>query len=224
MLLSLLGLSGDAFIWGWSNEQLRAQIDHFELQDWGIARGARICLLVPNGPIAVVALLAALNRYCVVPCGPSDTAEHVAARLESSGCVGLVSLSGTPQAAVAAAAVDMVAGTTLIVLQANSAPLGNFELPLSPSPLQGSEPTAPNGGSDVVLVLHTSGTSGQSKRVPLTLDRLVASGRSLAACLGLTSVDKGLNMMPLHHVGGITTSIFAPLVATSHMLYMVHQL
>ena len=71
---------------------------------------------------------------------------------------------------------------------------------------------------DIVLILHTSGTTGIS-RVPFTLRRLIACGRALAHSLELGALDVGLNMMPLHHVGGIACNLAAPLVSRSRMIY-----
>ena len=91
-----------------------------------------------------------------------------------------------------------------------------------PAPMIGAAPNAlkARAGRDVAisldddaLILHTSGTTGKSKRVPFSLRRLLASGNALAGSLELRESDVGLNMMPLHHVGGITCNLMAPLLS-----------
>ena len=65
-----------------------------------------------------------------------------------------------------------------------------------------------------MLILSTSGTTGNPKGVPFSLERLLASGRALADSMDLGTADVGLNMgMPLHHVGGIACNLIAPLVS-----------
>ena len=78
---------------------------------------------------------------------------------------------------------------------------------------EGSSPTKSAGLGDVVLLLSTSGTTGRIRFVPFSLRRLLASGAILAATMQLCTFDCGVNMMPLHHVGGITCNLIAPLIS-----------
>ncbi|HET7737856.1 MAG TPA: AMP-binding protein, partial [Tepidiformaceae bacterium] len=64
---------------------------------------------------------------------------------------------------------------------------------------------------DVALVLHTSGTTGRPKRVPLSHANLARSARNVATSLGLTADDRCLNVMPLFHIHGIVAAILATL-------------
>ena len=66
---------------------------------------------------------------------------------------------------------------------------------------------------DVSLLLHTSGTSGRRKLVPHRLGELVAGAACVALGWGLGPDDVALNMMPLHHVGGVVRMLLAPLLA-----------
>lgn len=67
--------------------------------------------------------------------------------------------------------------------------------------------------SRVALVLHTSGSTGKKKVVPITTHQLVLGATAIAASSGLTANDVCLNFMPLFHVGGICRNLLAPLFA-----------
>ena len=80
-------------------------------------------------------------------------------------------------------------------------------------------PSTPSGLDRTVLVLTTSGTTGDSKPVPYTLRRLLSSGIAVAESLRLSELDVCLNVMPLHHVGGVVCSLMAPLVSRSRCAF-----
>ena len=65
----------------------------------------------------------------------------------------------------------------------------------------------------VALVLHTSGSTGKKKVVPITQDQLVLGSCAIAASSGMVAEDVCLNFMPLFHVGGICRNLLAPLLA-----------
>ena len=80
--------------------------------------------------------------------------------------------------------------------------------------------TPPNEQSDTVLMLPTSGTTGEAKIVSFTLRRLLAAGAQLAISMGLSTADVGINIgMPLHHVGGIACNLMAPLISRGRMIF-----
>jgi acyl-CoA synthetase (AMP-forming)/AMP-acid ligase II/acyl carrier protein len=62
---------------------------------------------------------------------------------------------------------------------------------------------------DVCLVLHTSGTTSQPKRVPLTHANVCASAENIRRTLELDSSDCCLNVMPLFHVHGLIGCILS---------------
>ncbi|ODV90502.1 hypothetical protein CANCADRAFT_107068 [Tortispora caseinolytica NRRL Y-17796] len=64
---------------------------------------------------------------------------------------------------------------------------------------------------DVALVLHTSGTTGRPKAVPLTQRNLTASTRNIAGTYNLSKSDTGYLVMPLFHVHGLMCALLGPL-------------
>ncbi|KAI5364038.1 Putative AMP-dependent synthetase/ligase, Condensation domain, phosphopantetheine binding ACP [Septoria linicola] len=64
---------------------------------------------------------------------------------------------------------------------------------------------------DVALVLHTSGTTGRPKAVPLTHSNLLASIRNICHTYSLGPGDRTMLIMPLFHVHGLLASFLSPL-------------
>ncbi|OJJ41174.1 hypothetical protein ASPWEDRAFT_146499 [Aspergillus wentii DTO 134E9] len=66
---------------------------------------------------------------------------------------------------------------------------------------------------DIALVLHTSGTTGRPKAVPLTHKNLTTSMKNIQATYNLTPQDRTLLVMPLFHVHGLLAAFLAPLAS-----------
>ncbi|KAL2812819.1 hypothetical protein BJX63DRAFT_395581 [Aspergillus granulosus] len=64
---------------------------------------------------------------------------------------------------------------------------------------------------DVALVLHTSGTTGRPKAVPLTHKNLTTTMRNIKATYNLSPADRAYLVMPLFHVHGLLAAFLAPL-------------
>ncbi|KAB8283760.1 hypothetical protein BKA91DRAFT_136104 [Yarrowia lipolytica] len=66
---------------------------------------------------------------------------------------------------------------------------------------------------DVALVLHTSGTTGRPKAVPLTQRNLCRTMHNIVDTYKLTSKDTTYLVMPLFHVHGLLCAFLAPLAS-----------
>ncbi|KAI4264270.1 MAG: hypothetical protein L6R42_000617 [Xanthoria sp. 1 TBL-2021] len=64
---------------------------------------------------------------------------------------------------------------------------------------------------DIALVLHTSGTTGRPKAVPLTHLNLTTTMRNIKATYQLSPNDRTYLVMPLFHVHGLLAGFLAPL-------------
>lgn len=60
------------------------------------------------------------------------------------------------------------------------------------------------------LILHTSGSTGMPKRVPISIDAINASAKNIAAGHNLTSSDHALNALPTFHIGALVDVMLAP--------------
>ncbi|KAL7270654.1 hypothetical protein RUND412_006633 [Rhizina undulata] len=66
---------------------------------------------------------------------------------------------------------------------------------------------------DVALVLHTSGTTGRPKAVPLTHRNLTRTMSNIRETYKLTPKDRTYLVMPLFHVHGLLAGFLAPLLS-----------
>ena len=64
----------------------------------------------------------------------------------------------------------------------------------------------------IALLLHTSGTTGPAKVVPLRRRNLIASALAIGSHYELTPDDVSHCVMPLFHVHGLVASTLAPLL------------
>ena len=71
---------------------------------------------------------------------------------------------------------------------------------------------------DVALVLHTSGTTGRPKAVPLTHRNLTRTMKNITITYALTPQDRTLLVMPLFHVHGLLAGFLAPLFSAGSVI------
>lgn len=65
--------------------------------------------------------------------------------------------------------------------------------------------------TDIALVLHTSGTTGRPKSVPLSHHNLLTTCKNVVRTYDLLPQDRGYLVMPLFHVHGLLAGLLAPL-------------
>jgi acyl-CoA synthetase (AMP-forming)/AMP-acid ligase II len=134
------------------------------------------------------------------------------------------SISANSAALAAAARSEGGVGVGVIALTAIGSVTGLFRMallhPLADISLRHKPPAPPSEGAggggehpQTVLLLHTSGTSGNKKLVPYSLDMLVVGVGCIVSSWCLSPSDVCLNMMPLFHIGGIVRNILSPLLA-----------
>ena len=68
------------------------------------------------------------------------------------------------------------------------------------------------------MLLHTSGTSGNKKLVPYSLEMIIIGCSSIISSWNLKPNDICLNMMPLFHIGGIMRNILSPIMSGGHII------
>ena len=76
------------------------------------------------------------------------------------------------------------------------------------SSAQESQNTEFASAEDTALILSTSGSTGTPKMVGMTHNQVLLSVDNIASSLGLTRADRGLGIMPLHHVHGLIGVLF----------------
>ncbi|KAI9828990.1 MAG: hypothetical protein M1832_000013 [Thelocarpon impressellum] len=78
---------------------------------------------------------------------------------------------------------------------------------------KGQKPVERAQPDDIALVLHTSGTTGRPKAVPLTHRNLTRTMKNIQETYKLTPQDRTLLVMPLFHVHGLLAGFLAPLLS-----------
>ena len=197
--------------------------DGAPFHDLDLRPGDRCAIAIPDGPELAVCLLAISMRCTVVPMNPWNPEGEIAADLAETGAKALIVPLGEDFEHVRRAARGC--GVAVIGLAGHPEEAGLFDL-VSEGPCAGGDgPSASGGGrqfngpDDTALELFTSGTSGRKKLVPISLRDLCVGAACIAAALELGPEDRGYNMMPLCHVGGIVRNLYAPLLAGSEMIY-----
>jgi acyl-coenzyme A synthetase/AMP-(fatty) acid ligase/acetyltransferase-like isoleucine patch superfamily enzyme len=183
----------------------------------------RVAVAVQNGLTCAMAMLLTISDGCACPVDPNaapvelekdithvrasavivDVAQgpaHLAARVLGLPCAMIVA--------------DEDRGLyKLVPLESDGA-----TSPTSTKADETGEPTTTGTKlDDTALVLGTSGTTGSKKLVPFTLRTLLVGAGCIIEGWELSYRDCGLNMMPLHHVGGLLRNLLAPLLSGGRM-------
>ena len=187
-------------------------------EDLALRPGDRCVIAIPEGPELAVCLLAIGMRCTVVPMNPWNPEGEIAADLAETGAKAVIVPVGEDFDHIRRAARGC--GATVIDLVRHPDVTGLFDLggDLPPARANSGERRF-NGPDDITLELFTSGTSGRKKLVPIRLRDLCVGAACIAAAQELGPEDRGYNMMPLFHVGGIIRNLYAPLLAGSGMIY-----
>ncbi|MEL6317081.1 MAG: AMP-binding protein, partial [Pseudomonadota bacterium] len=182
-----------------------------ELNGFGVGRGDRVAIVLPNGPEMATAFVACACAATTAPLNPGyrqDEYDFYLSDLQAKAIVVAADYDGPALPAAAAHGVRVLRLSSL-----TEGPAGAFTLRAEGvtegAPADARAPTP----DDVALVLHTSGTTSRPKIVPLLQSNLTASARHIADALALTPSDKCLNVMPLFHIHGLVAAVLASLRA-----------
>jgi len=157
--------------------------------------GAAVALVLPNG-IEFLVLLLALARAELVaaPLNPAYSAQELRALIVELEAGAVVAGSD-------AVVREAVAETAIPIWTASISASGVVDL-------AGVRASAPGGldapdADAVAIYLHTSGTEGRPKVVPLTHANVLISAQNIAAHYALTAADRSLAVLPFFHGHGL---------------------
>ncbi|PSK34524.1 4-coumarate--CoA ligase-like 7 [Elsinoe australis] len=195
-----------------SFSQLNADITKFQkkLAGLGITPGAAVSIALPNSyPFIVAFLAAAWQRAIAAPLNPAykqsefefyidDLSSHLVLipRGEVNGAA--VKAANKYNAAIAECYWD---GREVVLDVKNVGKLQG----------QGNKKVETAQPDDTALVLHTSGTTGRPKAVPLSHKNLATTMKNIKQTYQLTPKDRTMLVMPLFHVHGLLAGFLAPL-------------
>ena len=178
---------------------------------WFAARvvppAARIAVLMPAGlELAVACLATACGAVCI-PLHAGLTEAELLALLDDARADAVMGLPDDPLPVRMAHKLGAVALGFDLQQWLQDPVEGPADLD-APWP----EPT------DTAFVLMTSGTTGTSKRVPLSHRQIAHSAFQTAHHLELGPEDRGLCVMPAYHSQGLIVGLLAPLAAGSSVV------
>ncbi len=169
----------------------------------GLSPGARIGMVLPDGPDAAVGFLAAASFGTAAPLNPAYREAEFIFYLEDLKAETVVASQEDHRAAEWMRA---------------AAGLGLPVIPPAFDGLEAGEGSVPAGGDDVALLLHTSGTTGRPKAAPLSHRNLMCSAARIAETLRLEPGDRCLGIMPLFHIHGLAAGLLASLHAGASLI------
>ena len=179
------------------------------LNAFGLGRGDRIGIVLPNGPEMATAFLCIGQGATTAPLNPAYRADEFDFYLSDLNAKGLVVEAGSNSPAIAVAEARRI---PIIRLSTDAAgPAGNFSLQADLAGTPGKPGFAE--ADDIALVLHTSGTTSRPKIVPLSQRNVAATARHIRETLALTATDRCLNIMPLFHIHGLMAATLSSLGA-----------
>jgi len=178
------------------------------LNEFGIGRGDRVAIVLPNGPEMATAFVATASAATAAPLNPAYRADEFDFYMSDINTKALIVEEGSASPAIAVAEKRGITVITLKSAPAHGA--GAFTLSAASGREQPARP-GPAESDDTALILHTSGTTSRPKIVPLTHANVAASASNIATALNLTGSDRALNIMPLFHIHGLIAGVLAPL-------------
>ena len=185
-------------------DQLRRQVDALaqQLGQFGLGRGDRIAMALPNGLEVIASFLAASTVGTAAPLNPAYTRDEFRFYLADTQARALILPSKDADEARAAA------GNGVLIIKVDLDRGGRVQFSSERNAGAARARDYPSG-NDTALILHTSGTTSRPKRVPLSYANLMTSARNVAETYQLRPEDVSLGVMPLFHVHGLVASTLA---------------
>ncbi|SMR60859.1 unnamed protein product [Zymoseptoria tritici ST99CH_1E4] len=204
-----------------SYKQLHADVLKFQhkLAKLGITPGAAVSIALPNSyPFIVAFLAAAWQRGIAAPLNPAYKQSEFEFYIDDlSSALVLV-----PQGQADGPAVKAAKRYNAAVAECYLHPL-THEVVLDirdQGKLSGRGNVAVEKAQpeDTALVLHTSGTTGRPKAVPLSHRNLTRTMANIQNTYQLSSADRTMLVMPLFHVHGLLAGFLAPLSSSGSVI------
>ncbi|NDW06015.1 non-ribosomal peptide synthetase [Jiella pacifica] len=184
-----------------------------DLRARGIGAGDVAAILLDNGPEAATAFLSVSRVAISAPLNPALKTEELAYLLDDMNARAVIIEAGRDHPVVDLA---RARGIDVLCLSAGHQ-AGVFSLDGGNGP-ESADPIDAAGPSDASLILYTSGTTSHPKRVALSHANLIAGSGFAAKAMGLVPGELCLNVMPLYHAHGLTSTILASIVGGSAVI------
>ena len=190
-----------------------------QLGAFGLGRRSRVAIVLPNGLNMSVMLLAVTSTAIAAPLNPSYRDAEFQSYFNDirADCVVVADGHWSPARAIARKnnipTIELAPdGVSLIAPPDIARTLGRGAAVAPTNDDVGPEP------DDLALILLTSGSTGRSKRVPLTHRNLCVSVADVCHALQLGDRDVCLSMWEQFHIGGVTDLLLVPLASGGRII------
>lgn len=192
-----------------------------QLRALNLTGKSRVAIALPNGLNMSIMLLAVTSTAVAAPLNPAYREAEFLSYLNDIGADCIVVPAGSHSSPACAAArrsgiaiVELASdGVTLIASRDILHALNRRSCAVAEDgPLLNPDP------DDIAVILLTSGSTGRSKRVPLTHRNLCVSVADVCHTLQLDERDVCLSMWEQFHIGGVTDLLLAPLASGGRII------
>ena len=203
-----LAFAGQQWSYGafdrWSDELAHG------LAGLGVGPGTRVAILLPNSAQQVRLYLAAMKLGAIiVPVMTKAAPADIAYVLRHCGARVLV----TDEAGYSLATAGRAAPPIVVLLGGSGARAGTIPFGRLESGAAGPVADPGRDPSGTFAIMYTSGSTARPKGVMLPEAGLWATGRAVAARLGLTPADNMACVLPLFHAGGTHLALASAIAA-----------
>ena len=183
------------------------------LRQFGIASDDRIAMILGQQPSSATAFLGVAACSTAAPLNPSLSRSEFTFYLQSLRPRAL--LIDSELESVGRQVASEMNIPILEVHSPTNGPSGEFQIVKTGHHWERllEEPACQEQSSDIAVLLHTSGSTGQPKCVPLRQHGICISSWDTSQSLGLTNKDRCLNMLPPHHVHGLVSCILVAIAS-----------
>lgn len=177
------------------------------LRRLNLGQGDEIAVVLPNGPSYVTALLAVTECGIAIPIPPNRLFEEFGKEMQPRA----VLFSEDAPPVITILEIARACGMSLIGIKEDARTAGLFQVSMveHPSAQKADERIGlrAKGEHDLALVLNTSGTTGQRKRVGLSHTNLIVNARNIREAMRFTTEDRYLAMLPQHYTYGLNLTL-----------------
>jgi acyl-CoA synthetase (AMP-forming)/AMP-acid ligase II/thioesterase domain-containing protein/acyl carrier protein len=190
--------------------RLAAQIESTRatLNGHRVGRGDRIASVVTTRPEAVVAYVCAAATATVIPLDPKLTAIEMAAALRRSAAKAVIASEDAREVHDIA---HEIGASVMTLTPTPALGTGSFELHGGvPGPADTPGPAVPD---DVASIVMSSGTTAESKMIPMTHAVVMNRATHFNRYFKLTAADVIINVSPPYYVSPLSNQLAPSLVA-----------
>jgi acyl-CoA synthetase (AMP-forming)/AMP-acid ligase II/thioesterase domain-containing protein len=179
-----------------------------QLRAAGIGPGSRVGIALQRGPEAALLSVAVCCSATLLPLNPNLSTADLEAELKRVRLDALIVPGDAPMPEWASAAAGSFG-----VFKASRAVSSFDEIGLEQvQPVPHPKPTAGVTDQSWAAIFKTSGTTGASKRVPVTHENLIEMARRMERWLKLTPADRSTCIMPIYYNAGFKATLLVPLL------------